>query len=379
MKKKIGIGIIGYGSMGKVHAMGYQSIPYLYHPMPADIKVLAIASKSLSSLRLAEEQTGTPIVTQDYKEILKNDDIDIIDICTPNDLHAEIAIQALELGKHVYCEKPLAKNLPEAEQIQKAASRSAGFFQIAFNYRFAPAIIRARQLITAGLLGNIISFHAAYLHSSYLGNTRKISWRLQKERSGGGALVDLGSHAADLLLYLSGQTIHRLFAQTRTIVTERSTPEGGIAKVDVDDDAWVRVELAGGGQGTVEAGRIAMGSTDDLNIIIRGDRGALAWRLMDPNWLSIYDGQTDDFPQGGQRGWQKIETIQRFPPPAVLPSSKATLGWSRLHAASQFNLIESIAKGEFSGPGIEDGMKVQTFLAAAYQSAQTGQWVTLNS
>jgi predicted dehydrogenase len=374
MKETIGVGLIGYGYIGRVHAYAYQSLPYLYNPMPAAIRLVGVAAQSEGTVRLAAGQTGVSLAVQDYHQVIAREDVDLVDICVPNHLHKEIVLAAVQAGKHIYCEKPLAASLADARQIAEAARRSKGFFQVTFNYRFAPAILRARQLLETGFLGEVIGFSAEYLHSGYLSTARPMSWRLRRSQSGGGALVDLGSHAADLLVYLTGQKIRRVQAKTCTVVPRRQAPGGSWEEVDVDDQAQVLVELESGASGVIQASRVAMGAADSLNIVVRGSQGAFAWHLMEPNWLEIYDGRLADGPLGNQRGWQKIESIQSYPPPAALPSSKSSLGWMRMHIASQFNLVHCIATGRFTGPGVEDGYHVQQFLDASYKSATSSRW-----
>ncbi len=377
MAGTIGIGLIGYGGMGRVHAYCYQSLPFLYNPMPAKIELVGVAEDSETSAKLAEEQTGAQLVTTDYRQVLERKDIQVVDICVPNHLHAEVLLAAVKADKHIYCEKPLSSNLEDAIRVAQTVSSSERYFQMVFNYRFAPAVLRARQLAEDGFLGEVISFEVKYLHSGYRNEARPMSWRLRKDMAGGGALVDLGSHCADLLVYITGLRISRVFAEMRTIVSQRREMDGSQSRVDVDDMALVMANLENGAYGVVEASRVAMGAADQLDLLIRGSKGALAWHLMNPNWLEIYDGTQPDQPQGGKRGWQRIEAVQHFPGPASLPSPLAPLGWTRLHAACQFNLINSIVKQKFDGPGIQDGLRNQAFLDAACRSAESNRWVDL--
>lgn len=369
----IGIGLIGYGYIGRVHAYAYQSLPFLYHPMPRPVNLVGVAAHSEKTLRLAAEQTGALLTSRDYHQVISDPRVDVVDICLPNHLHKEVVLAAVKAGKHIYCEKPLAASLADALEITQAVQGSQRIFQVTFNYRFTPAVIHARQMMQSGFLGDITGFTAGYLHSGYLGSSRPMSWRLRRSQSGGGALVDLGSHAADLVVHLTGQKIQRLLANTSTIVRRRQGPGNVWEDVDVDDQAQVLAELESGASGIITASRVALGAVDSLDITVRGTHGAFSWHLMDPNWLEIYDGRL----AGSQRGWQRLETIQNYPSPAILPSARATLGWTRMHIASQFNLIQAIASGSFSGPGINDGLHIQQFLDAAYRSAESGGWVSL--
>jgi len=196
--QKIGIGLVGYGGIGRLHAYCYKSLPFLYD-MPVDIELIGIATSSPQTAQRAAKQTNTIFSTTDYNELISRDDIHLIDICTPNNLHADIICAADKAGKHIYCEKPLTVNFDEANRIKREMEFSDRIFQMAFQYRFSPAILRARQLVGEGFLGDILSFQVGYYHSGYLGTDRPMSWRLRKSEGGGGALFDLGSHAIDLL------------------------------------------------------------------------------------------------------------------------------------------------------------------------------------
>jgi predicted dehydrogenase len=201
-----------------------------------------------------------------------------------------------------------------------------------------------------------------------------MSWRLDAEASGGGALHDLGSHVIDLMQHLAGG-IRRVSACSKTFVTERPTPEGGRAKVEVDDLTLMQVELEGGGLGTIESSRVATGTNDEMKFELHGDRGALRFNLMDPNWLHAYDHRDSTGPYGGDRGFKAIEAVQRYPAPAVLPGPKLSVGWMRTHVACLHHFVASIVEGRPARPSLADGLTVQRVMAAAQESARTGRWI----
>ena len=174
----LGVGMIGYGFIGKVHCHAHQSLPLLYDPLPARTRLVGVCTATEASGKKAQEQAGFTFATTDYRDLLARDDIHLIHICTPNDAHSAVILDALRAGKHIYCDKPLALNVEEAQEIVALARTVATVQQMTFNYRFVPAIMRARQLIEAGFLGDLFQFRAAYLHAGYIDPNRPFSWRL---------------------------------------------------------------------------------------------------------------------------------------------------------------------------------------------------------
>jgi predicted dehydrogenase len=377
-KSEIRIGLVGYGFIGKVHTLAYQSLPLMYDPFPVKIKLVGVCAASQASTQRGLEQGGYEFGTTDWRELVARDDIDVIDCCTPNFLHKEVLIGAMRGGKHVYCDKPLAMNLAEAREIVSVAQETGVQHQMTFNYRFSPAMMRAKQLVEEGFLGRVFSVRAAYLHAGYVDPDRPISWRLDASRGGGGALFDLGSHILDLVRFLLGdyESVHAL---TEIFIKERPLPgkPGVSMKVEVDDLALMTVRMANGAVGTVESSRLATGTNDELRLEIHGSEGALRFNLMDPNWLYVYDAREPGDPIGGRRGFKAIETVQRYPPPATLPGPKFAVGWMRNHIASQYDFISSLIEGRPTSPDFVDGMKVQEVMEAGYVSARENRWVSL--
>jgi len=289
LQKKFGVGIVGYGFIGKMHTYAYRSIPFFYNPPPADIRLVGVCTSHEETAKEATQHGGFEFGTTNYHELLERDDINIINCCTPNNLHKDILIGSLKAGKHIYCDKPLAMSLDEARDILEATKNAKTVHQMTFQYRFVPAIMRAKQLIDEGLLGEIMSFRAAYLHSGYTDPNRPMSWRLNKKQGGAGALFDLGSHVLDLVRYLCGEC-EEIFATTQTFIKSRPASKGSneLLAVDVDDLALVQMKMKNGALGTMEVSRIATGTNDDLRIEIHGREGALRFNLMEPNWPKIY-------------------------------------------------------------------------------------------
>jgi predicted dehydrogenase len=371
----LGVGMVGYGFMGRMHTYSYQSLPMIYDPPPAKIKLVGVATATPESGRRAIEQAGYEFDTRDYRELLKRDDIHLINLCTPNNLHRDIAIDALKAGKHVYCDKPLAVNLAQAQEVWEVAREAKTIHQMTFNYRFIPALLRAKQLADEGFLGRVYQFRVAYLHSSYINPDRPASWRTDKAISGGGASFDLGCHVIDLVRCLLGD-FDSVFATMDTMIKERPGPSGPVP-VEVDDILWMQARLKSGASGTIEASRLSTGACDEIRFEAHGDKGAIRFNSMDPNWLDVYDATLPEGDYGGDRGFKRIESVQRYPKPASLPGPKNSVGWMRYHIASIYDFVSNVAAGRQSSPSIYDGLKVQEVLDAAMRSSGSKKWVQL--
>jgi predicted dehydrogenase len=370
----LGVGVAGYGFIGKVHAWAHSALPFFYDPMPARTRLVGVCTTREETGRKAVEQAGFEFSTTDHADLLARDDIHLIHVCTPNADHNALLRDALRAGKHVYCDKPLTRTLEEAEAIATLAETAPGVHRMTFNYRYAPATIRARQIVEEGFLGEVYQFRCAYLHAGYVDPNRPWSWRLDMARSGGGAVMDLGAHAFDLMRWLLGE-FSEVRAELRTRIPERRDPRTGeMRAVDVDDVAVVQARMASGAVGVVEASRLATGVQDELRFEIHGSRGAIAFNLMEPEWLTVYDASTPEAPLGGRRGPQRIECVTRYPRPYALGATKTTLGWPQLHAQCLFDFVDSVARGESGAPDFADGLAVQRVIAACQRSAETDRW-----
>ncbi|CEK20643.1 predicted dehydrogenase [Chthonomonas calidirosea] len=388
-----GVGIVGYGFIGKVHTHAYLSLPLFYDPLPAKLRLVGVCTATEESRKKAQEQAGFLFATGDYQALLERKDIQIINVCAPNDLHYPILRDALKAGKHIYCDKPLALTKEEAEEIAALARTVPTVQQMTFNYRFVPAILRARQLAESGFLGELFSFRAAYLHAGYIDPRRPYTWRMDRARSGGGAIVDLGAHIFDLVRFLVGPPLsigragefQRVSARLQTVITERlDVKSGQMRKVDVDDIALVQAQLAGGAYGSLEASRLATGAQDEIRLELHGSQGALRFNLMDPNWLDVYDATPPEEALGGRRGFQRIECVSRYPKPYAFGVTKNSVGWIQFHIHSLFDFISNVAQHEDGkapsplSPTFEDGLAAQKLITACQNSDERGGiWVTV--
>jgi len=350
--KKVGIGIAGFGFIGNVHALAFQSLPYYYTDLPYIPEIRGICTSRPDTAIKAQQETGVPFVTSSIDELCERKEIDIIVIALPNAYHLKAVQSAAQAGKAIYCDKPLAVKLDEALEMKKAILKNQVVFGISFQN---------------GLIGEIYRVRGAYLHSGYGDPTRPMSWRLKKEIAGGGALADLGSHLSDLIHYLIGNTTI-VSAKGRTFITERpsSMKAQELEKVGVDDWSQVDFVLENQSPGTIEVSRFATGSCDEMRLEIEGHLGAVRFNSMQPNFLEVFDAQKMSGAYGGERGFQKIESVQQYPYPNRIPG-KFAVGWVRSHIACAHDFLQKFAGRPSMGATIDDGIKVQEFLDTSYQ------------
>lgn len=372
-----GVGIIGFGFIGKVHAYCHLNMPIFYNPPPLKAKLIAVCSSRQTTALAAKEQFNFELATTNYQQILERDDIQIVHCCTPNYLHKDFLIDAMKAGKHIYCDKPLAMSYSEAEEILQASETYDKKFQMTFQYQFFPASMRAKQLIDEGFLGDVYSFRAAYLHAGYIDPNRPITWRLDKSKAGGGALFDLGSHIIDLIYHLLGE-FQSVYSLSETFIKERPFKDSTHrAEVNVDDITLMIVRLKNGAIGTIETSRLATGTNDELRFEIHGQKGAIRFNLMEPNWLEVYDMRDVDSPIGGNRGFKKIETVQRYPEPGGFPGPKFSIGWMRGHVACLHHFLTCIAQDNSPTPGLYEAIMLQKIMDRVQKSNEIAGWVTI--
>lgn len=369
--------LIGYGGIGKVHAYAYRNL-HLYYNVSRPV-LAGVVAKTESSRSQAVSDYDFLWAKADWQDAVTSDDVDIVDCCTPNYLHAPIAELAIKSGKAIYCEKPITVSVEEARKLTELLTEFNVPNQVAFNYRFVPAVLTARELVRSGKLGKIIHFRGAYYHSGYLDRRRAMSWRLQKKFAGGGALYDLGSHVIDLIRFVTGHDYNAVFALLHTEFTSRPFPDGSTGIVDVDDLAIVQVKTTQGAIGTIEASRLATGTEDDLSFEIYGDLGAVRFHLMNPNWLEYFDGGQERAPRTGAKGFTHLATSSRFPAPARFPSGRTPMGWLQTHIASQADFLLRFLGQESYGATFEDALHVQMVLEAAQVSHDAGKWVKVGT
>jgi predicted dehydrogenase len=373
------VGILGFGFIGKVHAYGYQNLPFYYDPPPLDARITHVAASRQQSAEKAQQTLGAEVATTDYRAITENPAIDIVHVCTPNHLHKEALLSAIRHQKHIYCDKPLVATMAEAEEIEAALAGYHGTAQMTFQYRFYAATMRAKQLVEQGALGQVLGFRASYLHSGSASPEAKLKWKLTAA-AGGGVIADLASHTLDLIDWLIGP-FGSVMAATQIAYRERPSAADPVQKlhVDAEDSVVLLARMASGALGTVEATKIATGSEDELRLEIHGSRGALRFNGMDPHHLELHDATAPDQPLGGLRGWNRIDAGQRYPAPATgFPALKAPTGWLCSHTACLGSFLQAVAEDRPAEPDLRQGIRVQHLMQCLRQSAEKGRWIDVS-
>ncbi len=370
--RKFGIGIIGWGFMGRTHAHAIRSLGLFYPGADFRAEVMGVCSRRLDKAREGARELGAGFYTDDYRALLARDDIDAVSICTPNENHEEMAVAAMRAGKHVYIDKPLSTDAESAERIAAVCRETGVLTQMVFNNRYLPSTMRAKQLVDEGRIGNLLSFQARYLHSGSIDPQKPAGW---KQTEQGGVLLDLGSHALDLVTWLCGYPA-TVSAASRTLFPERPLAGGGKTRALTEDMILAVLRMKNGALGTIEASKIATGANDELTLEVRGDRGALAWDLMQPNYVRFFDNTCPEAPLGGLRGFTDIESVARYPAPggSFLPP-KNTVGWDRGHTHCYFSFLDALNRGARPENGIGEGARLQKLLARIKGAAETGTWV----
>ncbi len=371
--RPLGVALIGYAVMGKAHSNAWRNVASFFDVPAFEQKVLV--GRDTTQVAEAAARYGWAESATDWRAVLDRDDIDIVDICAPGWMHAEIAIAALEAGKHVLVEKPLANTTAEAEAMTAAAAsaRTQGVqSMIGFNYRRVPALPSWRQLIAEGRLGTIRHVRAAYLQDWLSDAESPMTWRLRKETAGSGALGDIASHAIDQIGYLTGQTVLEASGVLKTFVTQRPGP-AGLEDVTVDDAAWATFWLTGGMGASVEASRVATGQKNSLQIEVYGSGGALTFNLENLNELNFLDAAAPVREQGFRR--ILVNEPQHPYLEAWWPQGHI-IGWEHTFTHQIRDFLTAISSGEAPSPSFEEGLHVQRVLAAVEESANNGSTIT---
>ena len=372
------VGIIGCGFIGKVHAYGYVNLPFFYDPVPLRARITHVVTSRAETAEKARQMLGADVAATDYRAVTENPEVDIVHVCTPNHLHKEALVSAMQHQKHIYCDKPLVASASEADEISAALKTYRGIAQMTFQNRFFPATMRAKQIIEAGALGEILEFRACYLHGGSADPNAPLKWKLTAA-AGGGVIADLASHVLDLVDWLIGP-FAAVSAATRIAYPQRPSPADPAQKlpVDAEDCVMLLARLQSGALGTIEATKIATGSEDEIRLEIHGARGGLRFNGMDPHHLEFYDATAPDRPLGGCRGWNRFDAGQRYAAPATaFPNPKATIGWIRSHVACLANFLHAVSAGRPAEPGLQQGIRVQHLMECVRRAAAENRWVTL--
>ncbi|GEP33951.1 dehydrogenase [Nocardioides szechwanensis] len=351
--RPLGVAVIGYSFMGKAHSNAWRNVGAFYPDTPPVVQQVLVG-RDPAAVKAAADRYGWAESATDWADVVGRDDIDIVDICAPGHLHADIALAALAAGKHVLVEKPLANSVAESEAMVAAAATATGRSMIGFNYRRVPALALARQVIAEGRIGTVRQVRAAYLQDWLSNATAPMTWRLRREQAGSGALGDLGSHVVDQLHHLLGEQVVCARGHLQTFVTER-VGDAGREPVTVDDAAWATLETASGVVASVEVSRMATGRKNRMSLEIYGSEGALTFDLERLNELGIDDGT-------GLR--RVLVTEESHPYLAAWWPPGHTLGWDHTFTSQAADLLTAISNDVAPSPSFADGLAVQRVLAA---------------
>ncbi|MGF1647707.1 MAG: Gfo/Idh/MocA family protein [Kineosporiaceae bacterium] len=381
--------MVGHAFMGAAHSQAWRNAGR-YFELPVDVDMTVVAGRDPVRAAAAAARLGWRESTADWREVLVRDDVDVVDVVTPGDSHAEIAIAALAAGKHVLCEKPLANTLAEADAMAAAAASAASrgvHAMVGFNYRRVPAIALARQLVATGRLGTIRHVRARYLQDWIVDPEFPLVWRLQADKAGSGALGDLGAHIVDLAQHVTGAAVTGVAALTETFVRERPLAQAsaGLAagadttaargSVTVDDAALFLARLSGGAVATFEATRFATGRKNGMSFEVNGSDGSLAFDFETMNELWFHDHTLP----AAEAGFRRILVTEPDHPwvGAWWPPGHV-LGYEHTFTHEVVDLVRDLAAGKAPTPSFADGLAVQRVLDAVQRSAAEGtRWVAV--
>lgn len=379
---EIGVGLVGYKFMGRAHSNAYRQVARFFDVDPVPV-MRAICGRNEEAVSAAATSLGWESVETDYHQLVNRPDIGLVDVSTPGYLHKDVVIAALEAGKHVLCEKPLANSLDEAADMLAAANKAGTIAMVNFNYRRVPAIQFARKLIEDGKLGEIRHWRAVYLQDWLVDPSVPLAWRLKKELAGSGALGDIGAHILDLSQFLIGP-VTEVVGTLKTYIKERPvevTASGGaglswesgeeMGEVTVDDGTTFLARFENGASGSFEATRMALGRRNYNSFEINGSKGSIAFNLERLNELEVYIG--DD--ESGLQGFRTINVTESAHPfTGNWWPAGHIIGWEHTHTHVVKHLLDGIRSGVNPAPSFADGYRCQAVLDAVERSAASGKW-----
>jgi predicted dehydrogenase len=370
--REVNVALIGYNFMGRAHSNAYRQVaPFMSPRLVPRMKVLC--GRNPRAVKEAAKRLGWEEAATDWREVVRRKDIDVVDVSTPGDSHATIAIAAARAGKAVFCEKPLANTVRDAEAMLAAVKKAGVVHMICHNYRRAPAVMLAKKMIDSGELGDIYHYRGTYLQDWILDPKLPLLWRFQKGRAGSGALGDISSHSIDLARFLVGE-ITELSAALKTFIRERPLLDNPRKKgrVTVDDASAAVVRFANGALGTIEGTRVAAGRKYYNRFEINGSKGSVAFNLERMNELEVY--LTSD--PGPIQGFRTIMVTE----PAHHPYVKSwwppghIIGYEHTFTHTLYDFLAGLAKGRSPRPNFDDGVRNQKVLAAWEKAARTRRW-----
>jgi predicted dehydrogenase len=386
MKDTLNIGLVGYKFMGKAHSNAFRKVGMFFEPS-LKVNMKAICGRDEEWVKESAEKFGWEGYETSWENLVKRDDIDVIDITAPSNFHKEIAIAAAEAGKHVFCEKPLALNLKDAREMLEVVKKANVKHQIGFNYRFAPAVQLAKKLIDEGKIGKIYHYRAHYLQDFIIDPGFPLVWRLDKDVAGSGSHGDLGAHFVDLARFLVGE-FDEVIGMSETFIKERpivermtgltaTAQEGAeMGKVTVDDATIFMARFKNGALGSFEATRFAAGHKNDMFFEINGSKGSIRFSVERMNELEYYSVEDEE----GLQGFRLLQVTEDIHPyaDAWWPVGHV-IGYEHTFVHEMYEFIEAIAKDKPTNPDFNDGVKCSQILEAVDVSIENRQWIEVDS
>ncbi|MCP1103685.1 putative dehydrogenase [Aequitasia blattaphilus] len=383
--EKMNIGMVGAGFMAKAHSIAYAGMPMFFWPAPAIPVKKIIADVNETLAKEAKEKFAFETYTTNWQDIVNDPSIDVVDICTPNNTHAEIAIAAAKAGKHILCEKPLSLTPSEAKDMYIAARDNKVTTMVAFNYRRTPAVQLAKKYIDEGALGDILDFRGTYLQDWSADPSSPLSWRFQKDICGSGALGDIGTHVVDMLRFLVGD-FARVNARTATYIKDRPIQNAGIDSlgnvkadnttprkpVDVDDQCIFMIECKNGAFGSIEATRNAWGRNNYITFEIHGTKGSVYFNYERRDELQVCfaDDKSD------RRGFRTVYTGPNHPyGDGLWPIPALGIGYTETKIVETYDFFKAITENSETSPNFRDGYAIELISDAILTSARTRSWV----
>jgi len=386
--RKINIGLIGAGFMAKAHSIAYAGMPMFFWPAPAIPVKKTIVDINLDVARDAAEKFAFESYSTDWHDIINDPEIDVVDICTPNNVHAEIAIAAAKAGKHILCEKPLSLTTEEAKEMYLAAKNNRITTLVAFNYRKTPAVQLAKKYIEEGAIGQILDFRGTYLQDWSADPNSPLSWRFQKDICGSGALGDIGTHVVDMIRFLVGE-FDSVNARMATYIPERPVQASladslGNAKassdsikrpVDVDDQCCFMVQCRNGAFGTIEATRNAWGRNNYITFEIHGTEGSICFNYERRDELQVCFAKDGN----DRRGFRTVYTGPNHPyGDSLWPIPALGIGYTETKIIEAYDFFKAIVSGSEASPNFKDGYAIELISEAVIKSAKTNEWVKVD-
>lgn len=383
--RTINIGMIGGGFMGKAHSLAYAAMPMFFWPAPAIPVRKVIADVTEGLAKDAAQRFGFERHTGDWRKIIEDDEIDAVDIATPNDSHEEIAVAAAKAGKHILCEKPLARDAAESRRMLDAVNAAGICHMVAFNYRRTPAVTTAARMIADGEIGEVQSFRGTYLQDWSADPDAPLSWRFKKSIAGSGAAGDIGTHVIDMARFLAGEIV-AVNAIARTLVPTRPEHSGGLDKlgaaqkggadvprgpVDVDDEILTLVRFANGAIGSIEATRNAHGRNNYLTFEVHGTLGSILFDYERRDELQVCYASD----RVGRKGFRTIFTGPAHAyGEALWPIPALGIGYGETKIIECHDFIKAIVDGTRPSPNFEDGWRIAVINDGILASSESQGW-----